>query len=248
MPRYLTRLVALLATGLLCAAPLAAAQADEPPAAELQPVMVVMDYSSSMLAKDADGKGTTRIDAAKKAAKHLINNAPQDASMGLVVYGSKTPKKCDDITTVQKPGPVDKKELAGKLDGLTTGLRRSFQAEFRRTPGVLRRLRRTEAVYAGIFREHDAILSPVLAHTAPPIGHLSPNVAFDELVDRLLRYVAFTPVNNVTGGPGISLPAGAAPSGLPIGVHLSAAHGQERVLLELAYALEADRPWRRIQD
>lgn len=118
MPRYLTRLVALLATGLLCAAPLAAAQADEPPAAELQPVMVVMDYSSSMLAKDADGKGTTRIDAAKKATKHLINNAPQDASMGLVVYGSKTPKKCDDITTVQKPGPVDKKELAGKLDGL----------------------------------------------------------------------------------------------------------------------------------
>ncbi|WP_279403210.1 VWA domain-containing protein, partial [Arthrobacter sp. JCM 19049] len=95
-----------------------AAQADEPPAAELQPVMVVMDYSSSMLAKDADGKGTTRIDAAKKATKHLINNAPQDASMGLVVYGSKTPKKCDDITTVQKPGPVDKKELAGKLDGL----------------------------------------------------------------------------------------------------------------------------------
>ncbi len=29
---------------------------------------------------------------------------------------------------------------------------------------------------------------------------------------------------------------------------LSAAHGQERVLLELAFALEADRPWRRIQD
>ncbi|WBP85486.1 amidase [Kitasatospora cathayae] len=143
---------------------------------------------------------------------------------------------------------LDPSFRAGKLDGLTTGLRRSFQAEFPRTPGVLRRLRRAEAVYAGIFHEHDAILSPVLAHTAPPIGHLSPNVAFDELVERLLRYVAFTPVNNVTGGPGIALPAGATPSGLPIGVHLSAAHGQERLLLELAFALEADRPWRRIQD
>ncbi|MFE3872996.1 amidase [Kitasatospora sp. NPDC059146] len=143
---------------------------------------------------------------------------------------------------------LDPSFRAGKLDGLTTGLRNGFRAEFRRTPGVLRRLRRAEAVYAGIFREHDAILSPVLAHTAPPIGHLSPNVAFDELVDRLLRYVAFTPVNNVTGGPGIALPAGAAPGGLPIGVHLSAAHGQERLLLELAYELEADRPWRRIQD
>ncbi|MGW2254268.1 amidase [Kitasatospora sp. NPDC001660] len=137
---------------------------------------------------------------------------------------------------------------ARDLDGLTTGLRRSYRREFRRTPGVLRRLRQAEAAYAGIFRTHDAILSPVLAHVAPPIGHLSPNVAYDELIERLMRYVAFTPVNNVTGGPGIALPTGAAPSGLPIGVHLSAAHGQERLLLELAYALEADRPWRRIQD
>ncbi|MBV6700427.1 amidase [Kitasatospora aureofaciens] len=134
------------------------------------------------------------------------------------------------------------------LDGLTTGLRRRYRSEFRRTPGMLRRLRQAEAAYAGIFRTHDVILSPVLAHVAPPIGHLSPNVAFDELIERLLRYVAFTPVNNVTGGPGIALPAGAAANDLPIGVHLSAAHGQERLLLELAFALEADRPWRRIQD
>ncbi|MFE7528715.1 amidase [Kitasatospora sp. NPDC057542] len=143
---------------------------------------------------------------------------------------------------------IDPSFRAGKLDGLTTGLRRRFRKEFPQTPAVLRRLRRAEGVYARIFRNHDVILSPVLAHTAPPIGHLSPNVDFDELMDRLMRYVAFTPVNNVTGGPGIALPAGSAPSGLPIGVHLSAAHGQERLLLELAFALEAERPWRRIQD
>ncbi|MDH6708469.1 amidase [Kitasatospora sp. MAA19] len=143
---------------------------------------------------------------------------------------------------------LDRSFRINRLDGLTTGLRRLYQREFLRTPAVLRRLRRAEAAYAGVFRTHDVILSPVLAHTAPPIGHLSPNVAFDELIERLRRYVAFTPVNNVTGGPGIALPTGAAPSGLPIGVHLSAAHGQERLLLELAFELEADRPWRRIQD
>ncbi|MFJ9607688.1 amidase [Kitasatospora sp. NPDC101176] len=143
---------------------------------------------------------------------------------------------------------LDRSFRINRLDGLTTGLRRRFQREFRHVPAVLRRLRRTEAAYAGIFRSHDAVLSPVLAHTAPPIGHLSPNVAFDELIERLLRYVAFTPVNNVTGGPGIALPTGVAPGGLPIGVHLSAAHGEERRLLELAFELEADRPWRRIQD
>ncbi|MFF2660089.1 amidase [Kitasatospora sp. NPDC058032] len=143
---------------------------------------------------------------------------------------------------------VDPGFRASRLDGLTTGLRRLFHREFARVPGVVRRLRAAERTYAELFRTQDAILSPVLAHVAPPIGHLSPNVAFDELIERLTRYVAFTPVNNVTGGPAIALPAGASPDGLPIGVHLSAAHGEERLLLELAFALEADRPWRRIQD
>ncbi|MBC3840167.1 amidase [Streptacidiphilus sp. 4-A2] len=137
---------------------------------------------------------------------------------------------------------------ARKLDGLTTGLRRSFRREFPRVPGALRRLRQAETAYASQFRDRDVVLSPVLAHVAPPIGHLSPNVAFDELMDRLNRYVAFTPLNNVTGTPGISLPAGQTEDGLPIGVHLSAAHGQDRILLELAFALEADQPWQRIQD
>ncbi|MET9400144.1 amidase [Kitasatospora sp. NPDC002965] len=143
---------------------------------------------------------------------------------------------------------LDPSFQARKLDGLTTGLRRSFHRQFTRTPGVLRRLRRAEQAYTAMFDAYDVVLSPVLAHVAPPIGHLSPNVAFDELMARLVRYVAFTPVNNVTGGPGLALPAGATADGLPIGVHLSAAHGGERVLLELAFALEADRPWRRIQD
>jgi len=137
---------------------------------------------------------------------------------------------------------------AGKLDGLTSGLRRDFQREFPRVPGSLRRLRQAQAVYAGMFHSRDAILSPVLAHVTPPIGHLNPNVAFEELMRRLNQYVAFTPLNNVTGTPAIALPTGQTKDGLPIGVHLSAAHGQDRVLLELAFALEADQPWRRIQD
>ena len=118
MPSYPRRLVAGVATALLAFTGISAAQADEVPTTEMQPVMVVMDYSSSMLEKDADNQGTSRIDAARKATKHLINNAPEDASMGLVVYGSTTAQKCDDITTVQKPGPVDKEGLAAKLDQL----------------------------------------------------------------------------------------------------------------------------------
>jgi amidase len=41
---------------------------------------------------------------------------------------------------------------------------------------------------------------------------------------------------------------GAAAHGLPIGVQLSAAHGDERTLLEIAYELEQAKPWRRMTD
>jgi amidase len=37
-------------------------------------------------------------------------------------------------------------------------------------------------------------------------------------------------------------------AGLPIGVHVSGRVGDERTLLELAYEVEAAKPWRRIQD
>ena len=90
------------------------------------------------------------------------------------------------------------------------------------------------------------VLSPVLAHTTPEIGYLSPLQSFDELFEKLRNYVSFTPLNNASGGPAISLPLGESSRGLPIGVHLSANHGDEATLLELAYEIEQATPWRRI--
>ncbi|MFG2332606.1 amidase [Streptomyces sp. NPDC048604] len=136
-----------------------------------------------------------------------------------------------------------------RMDGLSQGLRETYLRNWRRTPGVLRRLRRTREAYAAAFRGLDLILSPVLAHTTPPIGHLSPTVPYPTLIERILAYVAFTPVDNVVGTPSLSLPsAHATDDGLPIGVMFSGRPGGERALLEVAFALEADRPFRRIQD
>jgi len=134
------------------------------------------------------------------------------------------------------------------LDGLTVGLARYYRRHLAGTPAALYRLRRVRAAYASMFRRHELVLSPVLAHVTPEIGHLSPTVPFDELIGRLHRYVAYTPLNNIAGTPAISLPMGMATEGVPIGIQLSAAAGDERTLLETAYALEQDQPWPRIQD
>jgi amidase len=55
--------------------------------------------------------------------------------------------------------------------------------------------------------------------------------------------VAYTPVHNVAGTPAASVPLAWNDAGLPIGTQLAARHGDERTLLELAYQLEAARPW-----
>lgn len=126
-----------------------------------------------------------------------------------------------------------------RLDGLTRGLRAHHRATLHRTPGAVLRLRRTAAAYATMFARHELVLSPVLSHITPQLGYLSPTVDYDELLARLMRYVGFTPLHNIAGTPAISLPMGMATQGVPIGVMLSAAYGDERTLLETAYELEA---------
>ncbi|WP_030689774.1 amidase [Streptomyces globisporus] len=136
-----------------------------------------------------------------------------------------------------------------RMDGLSRGLRAAYLENWRRTPGVLRRLKRTKVAYAAAFRGLDLLLTPVLAHPAPPIGHLAPTVPYPALVERILAYVAFTPVDNVVGTPSLSLPSTrTTDDGLPVGVMFSGRPGSERTLLDVAFTLEADRPFRRIQD
>ncbi len=137
-----------------------------------------------------------------------------------------------------------------RSDPLTRYLARRFVRQAWRTPSALRGLKRSEAIYRRAFADAsvDVVLSPTLGHTTPRIGHLSPNVEFPEMFDRLVRYAAFTPLNNAAGAPAVSLPLGTTTEGLPIGVHFSALHGDERTLLEVAYELESARPFARIQD
>ena len=81
------------------------------------------------------------------------------------------------------------------------------------------------------------LLSPVLAHLTPPLGWLHPAVPFEELAARLVRYVGFTPLQNVAGAPAVAVPAGRDGT-LPVGVQLAGRSGDEATLLELAFELE----------
>jgi amidase len=137
-----------------------------------------------------------------------------------------------------------------RTDSLTRYLARRFTRQAWRTPMAIRGLKRSEGVYRRAFADNgvDLVLTPTLGHTTPRLGHLSPTVEFPEMFERLVRYAAFTPLNNATGAPAISLPLARTSEGLPLGAHLMALHGDERTLLEVAFELEDARPFARIQD
>lgn len=135
---------------------------------------------------------------------------------------------------------------ASQLDNLSLGLAGRFRKRGWRLPAVLFRLARSKQQYAEVMRNFDVILSPVLAHVTPELGFLNPQVPFDELFERMMNYVSFTPINNASGSPAISLPVGMSEKGLPIAVQFSSAHGDERSLLELAFEIEQTQPWQRI--
>jgi amidase len=87
---------------------------------------------------------------------------------------------------------------------------------------------------------------PTLAAETPLIGHFDPTAPYEQVMNRLLDWVAFTPLQNATGDPAISLPLATSASGMPVGMMFASVRGREARLLELAYELEAARPWPRI--
>ncbi|GAB3312010.1 amidase [Epidermidibacterium keratini] len=130
-----------------------------------------------------------------------------------------------------------------RVDTFTAGLADAFMTNRAKLPGVVRRLRRSSRLWSQRCGDYDVVLSPTLAHTTPKLGYIAPGQDFDQHFSRLLQYVAYTPLQNATGDPAISLPLGRSDIGMPIGMHFGAGPGEERILLALAYELEQARPW-----
>jgi amidase len=127
-----------------------------------------------------------------------------------------------------------------RLEPWTHALAEFWKRDWRGLVGVARRLRATHHVSARLFDRYDLLLCPTLAAPPPVLGELAPDLPFDVVFPREKRHIPFTPIQNATGDPAISLPLGTTRSGLPIGVQASAARGGEAALLSFAYELEGD--------
>lgn len=131
------------------------------------------------------------------------------------------------------------------LEPFSLGMVQMYRKQLADVPATLERLNRAVAAYGPWLdgQRFDVILSPVLNTPAPTLGYVGPSVPFETLVQRLTEYVGYTTYHNVVGAPAMSVPLNWTPSGLPVGAQFAARVGQEGLLFQLAYQLEAAQPW-----
>jgi amidase len=92
----------------------------------------------------------------------------------------------------------------------------------------------------------DVLLTPVTSIRTPEIGYFSPLLSSKEIIKRASLYAPFTGMQNLSGAPAIALPMGRDTRGLPVGLQFVAELGQDALLLELAYEIEAAQPWKHL--
>lgn len=101
----------------------------------------------------------------------------------------------------------------------------------------------TSRGFGRFFEDWDIILTPVTALPTPKVGTseyltTSTNPSVHDWFAHLWKNFAYTPLANLCGMPGISLPLGKQESGLPLGIQAQAKQANDGLLLQLAAQIE----------
>jgi amidase len=148
-------------------------------------------------------------------------------------------KSITDSWTKQLGRPV----TSNDLEPFTLELSAKLGASLEKVDAANRAVESLGRQYLRLFEKYDVVISPVLATAPPTIEWFSPTQPLDKMLERITRYVGYTPINNVAGNCAASLPLGLSKDRLPIGVQFASAAGQEQTLLDLAFQTESAGMW-----
>jgi amidase len=101
----------------------------------------------------------------------------------------------------------------------------------------------TSRAFGAFFEDWDIILTPITALPTPKLGvtkylTTSENPSVLDWFEDLWQNFAYTPLANLCGIPGISLPMATQENGLPFGIHFQARQANDGLLLQLGAQIE----------
>jgi Asp-tRNA(Asn)/Glu-tRNA(Gln) amidotransferase A subunit family amidase len=153
------------------------------------------------------------------------------------------------VTTAEHVGSLGRSVVQRNLDRLHPGARWFLEEGLRVTLDDYLAARRRRF---GYVRELDEMLGEdgvVLSPTIAAQGWLAEGrVSTSGQVGALPGDVYNTSLQNLTGHPALSLPAGRLPNGLPFGLQVTGPRFRDQLLLALAGSWEEARPWPPVAD
>lgn len=173
------------------------------------------------------------------ATYYLIATAEASSNLARydgVGYGLRT-KDVSDLIGMYKKSRQEGfgEEVKRRIMLGTYVLSKGYYDDYYGKAGRVRTLVRRD--FEEVFKKCDAVVTPT-----------SPTVAFEigeKVDDPVKMYLSdiFTISANLAGIPGISIPCGYSPQGLPIGLQVLAKAFDEPTLLRVAYAFEQNTDW-----
>jgi aspartyl-tRNA(Asn)/glutamyl-tRNA(Gln) amidotransferase subunit A len=96
---------------------------------------------------------------------------------------------------------------------------------------------------ASVLRDVDAIVTPTVPFTAPPVGATEVAMESGEVLDIITAVMRYNALPPLTGMPALSVPCGFSSDGLPIGMQLIGRAFDEATVLRLGHGYQQLTEW-----
>jgi Ca-activated chloride channel family protein len=110
---------------------------EEPSTAAAGNIVFILDASGSMWGQV---EGTAKIVIAREVLTGLVEELPDDSTVGLVAYGHRRKGDCDDVEELIPLGPLDKEKMIAKIQALSPKGKTPISRSVRLTAERLKRL------------------------------------------------------------------------------------------------------------
>ena len=178
---------------------------------------------------------------------HIVEEGAPPIDMGmfmgafLAVFSSATPMMIDAFA-MQHGGTPTEKDFEGLTWGLYEMGKQVSAPQYQMAVALLQIAARHIARW---HETYDCWLTTTLGSPPLPLGTIDIHERdVMKALQPVADYAPFTPIQNATGQPSISLPLHWSADGLPVGVMFTGCFGDEATLFRLAAQLETARPWK----